>query len=195
MYCRWLGYLLLVALATFVPRLASACSCPDTPDDLRQAVTKAHAWASVVFVGRLVSSNDHADAPLDKWGEERGRTGRFEFEVIEVYKGKISAGQRVRIRTFMGEPCGFGYGDKPHTWLIYAHSYGGWLRDGGCSRSTSVERGQRDIPILVELREAEGAPPRIAFARCTLGDDEHGLGTMLILAGLLAARSRRRRLA
>jgi hypothetical protein len=187
---RWLGYLLVLVMATFVPRLAAACSCEDPPEDLRQAVSEAHARAKTVFVGRLVRSNDHG--PVNRFGEERRRKGIFEFEIIEVYKGKLSVGQRVRVWTLMGEPCGFGLGDKRETWLIYARTYRGQLNVAFCSRSWLLARRQSDIPILAELAK-DGAPPTIQSGRCTLGDDhEHGFGTLLILAGLLAARSRRR---
>lgn len=121
-----------------------ACDCGTS------TVAEAYRHADVIFVG--INRTDPFEHSPD-WSPRQ-----YSFEVKEVLKGTI--GKTVMIDVSDGNDCAVSF---PLNWtsLIYAYKdrRTGMLGTSLCTRTKSMENGQKEVEELRKMREADKKSP------------------------------------
>ena len=103
------------------PQVSRACRCLTQPTDtsLAQALRTAHETAGHIYFARAQA----ADGP---------RSGSATVEVVEVFKGELAVGTRLRLPSGGGGTCAYPF-QKGNDYLVYTH--GGPTVVNLCSRT------------------------------------------------------------
>jgi hypothetical protein len=106
------------------PQVSRACRCLTQPTDtsLAQALRTAHETAGHIYFARAQA----ADGP---------RSGSATVEVVEVFKGELAVGTRLRLPSGGGGTCAYPF-QKGNDYLVYTH--GGPTVVNLCSRTRPV---------------------------------------------------------
>lgn len=143
----------LVLAAIFLLSLWSsetlACSCAPQPQDTREAVTKAFESASLVFLGRIESTETFRGAERNYDVDLEYQ--RVQFYVIDSWKGEKAT--RVYVEsTLTCCLCGHHFPESGE-FLIYAYGpdENGYYGTSICSRTRPAESAEEDIEVLNTL--------------------------------------------
>lgn len=149
------GFLRLVGAASILLAIfgrAEACSCRRDSADEQAQIKRALEEARAVFVAQLTSVKQTPVPDAPRYVIEDA-----EFVVLEVLKGNVVAGQKVRIRSELGPgPCGRSARNDP-SWLDQIEQPGessqpatiskGWLIYGHGSEPYELSRCDRSMPL------------------------------------------------
>ncbi len=134
-----------VAAVALLSSSALACTCLGSVGDLLPELLRAFDAADHVLIARVVADSGDADTAL--------------LEVLEVFKGTLKAGKRIRVEAGGGSMCLYRF-FQDQDWLIY--SSGPTVSVRLCSRSR-VLRGA-DVE-LAWLRTRTPPPVPVALQR------------------------------
>lgn len=106
------------------PQVSRACRCLTQPTDtnLAQALRTAHETAGHIHFARAQAANGP-------------RSGSATVEVVEVFKGELAVGTRLRLPSGGGGTCAYPF-QKGNDYLVYTH--GGPTVVNLCSRTRQV---------------------------------------------------------
>lgn len=183
----WRATWLVMALWTFSPVPASACSC------MTQSIEDARASATAIFEGRVVSITPEPGTLV------------VTFAVTQAWGG-VEHEQLVLRTAESSVSCGYEFA-VGRTYLVYAGGEHGALTASLCSRTAPIENAAEDraalgagtIPVDITdepvepVREARTEPPaRGGCASCGAGASRAhgGLAVAVVLALGLARRRR-----
>jgi hypothetical protein len=148
---------------------SEACSCAAAAGDEAEQIRREFAGARIVVVARLVSISQKALPESPHY-----RLEDAEFVVVQVLKGDVAVGQKVRVRSDLGPGlCGRSAQNDPMwlagpdagpvatstEWLIYGHGSEPYELSN-CDRSMPLNvRGSEDLQQLRTFLGTRGSDP------------------------------------
>ena len=153
--------LLVFVMLLLSAESASACMCGDTP-----SVAEARRNATVVFLGKVVSSEYQKGAKYPD-GHDAGEELTMRFRVERWWKGNLTPEVVLFTEQYQApdlsisvSTCAYQF-KVGRRYIVYAGMIDGRLRAVYCSRTSEAEKAGEDLRLLGRGRKPRGTSGRV----------------------------------